>query len=319
MEAAAGPTSAPTHFTYDPFDEEAGPSTWAKNFPTSQCAGTSQSPVQLPNYANAKADNTLKPLSPSYAIPANTVLSLRNTGHALQINMPTGLTLQGGALGANPYNVVQMHMHGQSEHAVAGAHYPLEFHIVHSDPTRNGTTDPRALAVLGIMVAESPDNVDNAALTPLVSLLPNFTTPLNNFNASAVITQPFSLTSLLPTNMDYYHYNGSLTTPPCSEQVVWHVLTTPILASRAQILALTAPFGAVGNSRPTQPLNGRSVAVTSFNTPTSTPTSTPTTSSPTTSSFGASQNITCKNGASTLSMTLAGVMSMIGAMIANMQ
>ena len=64
---------------------------------------------------------------------------------------------------------------------------------------------------------------------------------------------------LLPSTKSSYRYDGSLTTPPCSEGVKWFVLTTPIELSEAQIAAFTAIVH--GNNRPVQPLKGRKLLV----------------------------------------------------------
>ncbi|MBK7002799.1 MAG: carbonic anhydrase family protein [Rhodoferax sp.] len=66
-----------------------------------------------------------------------------------------------------------------------------------------------------------------------------------------------NLNELLPTDQRYYQFMGSLTTPPCSENVLWLVLKQPVSISRAQIRLFTQLYP--NNARPVQPLNGRTV------------------------------------------------------------
>jgi carbonic anhydrase len=61
---------------------------------------------------------------------------------------------------------------------------------------------------------------------------------------------------LLPANRDYFRYNGSLTTPPCSEGVRWLIMKQPMTVSRAQIEAFEHALG-FANNRPVQPVNAR--------------------------------------------------------------
>jgi carbonic anhydrase len=63
--------------------------------------------------------------------------------------------------------------------------------------------------------------------------------------------------ALLPAARTSYRYDGSLTTPPCSEGVKWVVMTTPIQLSKEQVAAFTTIIR--DNNRPVQALNGRTV------------------------------------------------------------
>ncbi|MBK6427845.1 MAG: carbonic anhydrase family protein [Blastocatellia bacterium] len=64
---------------------------------------------------------------------------------------------------------------------------------------------------------------------------------------------------LMPRNRSAYRYEGSLTTPPCSEGVKWIVLKEPVQMSEAQIKGFRSILWK--NNRPVQPLNGRRLIV----------------------------------------------------------
>jgi carbonic anhydrase len=162
-----------------------------------------------------------------------------NNGHTIQINYEGGDTL---TIGNDTYTLVQYHFHNQSEHTVKGQHYPMEMHLVHK--AANGK-----LAVIGVFIEAG---AHNAAFDPIWNNLPTQKGVETHYPSVNV-----DVDRLLPTNRASYRYDGSLTTPPCSEGVRWIVMTTPIQLSAEQIKAFTAIIH--DNNRPTQPLNGRPV------------------------------------------------------------
>ena len=145
-------------------------------------------------------------------------------------------------VGATAYQLAQYHFHAPSEHTVNGTHSPMEMHFVH-------TTADGQLAVIGVLIVEG---AHNAAFDPIWANLPTQKGMENHLTHVKV-----DVDALLPTARTTYRYDGSLTTPPCSEGVKWFVMTTPIALSPAQIHAFTSLIH--GNNRPVQPLNGRSV------------------------------------------------------------
>jgi carbonic anhydrase len=138
--------------------------------------------------------------------------------------------------------VVQFHFHAHGEHTVEGVAAPLELHIVHRD--ENG-----GLAVLGVLIEEG---AENEALAPVFDHLPG-----GEGEPQEIEGVEIDLGDALPESLAAWRYDGSLTTPPCSEGVRWHVLSNPIEASAAQIGAFETRFD--HNYRPTQPLNGRTI------------------------------------------------------------
>lgn len=218
-----------THWDYS---GEAGPQNWAKLTPEfHSCAGQNQSPVNLDGFIEAE----LEPLKVSYKAGATEVM---NNGHTVQVAYDPGSTL---TLDGKTFQLIQFHFHMPSENQIKGLSYPLEGHLVHSDEQGN-------LAVLAVMFREGERNATLASL---------WDTPPAEGQKQAV-SPHLNIRDMLPADLDYYRFNGSLTTPPCSEGVRWLVLKQPIVASHTQIEALTKSVGHA-NNRPLQPLNARAI------------------------------------------------------------
>ncbi len=162
-----------------------------------------------------------------------------NNGHTVQINYDDGDTL---TLGDAPYELVQYHFHTPSEHTFSGRSFPMEMHMVHR--TRSG-----ALAVVGVLIEEGRHN---PAFEPIWANLPTEKGLETHYEHVKV-----DVDALLPVIHASYRYDGSLTTPPCTEGVKWVVLATPITLDASQILAFTRLIR--HNSRPVQPLHRRPV------------------------------------------------------------
>lgn len=220
------------HWSYH--EEESAPDKWQDLCGAfSACGGTAQSPIDIVP-ANAQRDAHLKPIQVHYG---KTKVNIVNNGHTIQFNVDEGNTAN---FNGKEYKLQQFHFHALSEHTVNGQHFPIEAHFVH----KLGDND---LAVLGIFFKEGKSN-------PLFEkYLDNFPAEKGNFTAG----DELDLMSILPGDLSYYTYNGSLTTPPCSEIVTWYVLKTPVEASREQIERFSKILH--DNYRPTQPLNGRRV------------------------------------------------------------
>jgi carbonic anhydrase len=142
------------------------------------------------------------------------------------------------------YRLVQLHFHSPSENELRGQTYPLEIHFVHQG-------EQGELAVIGVFVKGGQAN---PSIQEIIDHLPSkhgieLTTPGQYINPSY----------LLPANGDYYSFDGSLTTPPCTEGVHWVVMKNTIEASPAQIVLLRKALGG-GNARPVQPLKGRVIS-----------------------------------------------------------
>lgn len=227
--ARTAPASHGTHWTYE---GEEGPDHWGEiSSAWSLCkTGHMQSPVDL----GAAAALGRFTVSATYRPGALTVL---NNGHTVQVNFPEGSTLSSGIA---RYKLVQMHFHTPSEETVYGVHYPMVAHFVHVDYAGN-------YAVLGVLFEEGAVNPE---LEKIIKAAPH-----TEQGAATVPGVTFDPARLLPANLAVWRYEGSLTTPPCSEGVRWHVATHRATASAGQIAALHAILG--DNARPVQPLYGR--------------------------------------------------------------
>lgn len=163
---------------------------------------------------------------------------VENNGHTLQAT-PQGKA-QTIVINGKTYTLKQFHFHTPSEHTFKGKHFPMEAHFVHQ--AEDGT-----LAVIGSVFKPGKNN---PALSALIAkkLKAGESVDLKNLNIQA----------LLPKDSKSFQLKGSLTTPPCSENVTWVVLKTPVQADAAQFKAMRDIIGGE-NNRPVQPLNDREV------------------------------------------------------------
>jgi carbonic anhydrase len=168
-----------------------------------------------------------------------TIENIVNNGHSIQANVATGGTLK---TPTGDYMLKQFHFHSPSEHTYNGKHAAMEMHMVHADADGN-------LAVVGVMIEEGAENKFFARIWPNIPAAKGGKTPVTGMG--------FGPADLLPTSRATYRYSGSLTTPPCSENVDWTMMQTPVTASAAQIAAFRNVM--YHNNRPTQPLNGRAI------------------------------------------------------------
>ena len=210
-----------------------GPSHWGDLDAASKvCSiGSQQSPIDIELPIEAE----LPPLKIQWAKSADTII---NNGHTIQLNAAPGSTLK---LGDDEYKLVQFHFHRPSEHLVDGKRYPMEAHFVHQHASGR-------LAVVGVLMTAGKEN---PAFNKVVTTMPDKEGP-------AVKADPaIDPNGFLPDDLDYYRYNGSLTTPPCAETVEWLLLTEPIEVSDADIARFAKLYAM--NARPVQKDNRRFV------------------------------------------------------------
>lgn len=215
-----------------------GPKNWGKLKPDYRlCStGTMQTPINLTN-AMAGAANSVK--RDYKTMP----LKIENNGHTIQVNATPGSTC---TVDGERFELLQFHVHHPSEHLLSGKATRLEIHFVH----RNAAGQ---LAVLGVFYEPGPSAL--AGLDPIWAAMPRSAGPEREISAISIAPE-----TLFPTNPRHFRYQGSLTTPPCSEGVTWVVYAQPVTVSAAQVRAFAQLFP--NNARPVQPLNRRSLLVT---------------------------------------------------------
>ena len=218
------------HWSYD---GEHGPEHWggmSREF--EKCSkGMRQSPIDITDAAGEKLPAIKFAYKP-------TKLKLLNNGHTIQVNYDKGSFI---TVGNEKYQLAQFHFHTPSEHTLGGKAFANELHLVHKS-AKGG------LAVVGILLE---DGAENPAYKNVFANLPK--------KSDETIDTAISINaeSLLPADRSYYRYDGSLTTPPCSEGVNWFVLKTPIQLSKEQLAKYTEIFKKT--NRPVQPLHDRKI------------------------------------------------------------
>uniref|UniRef100_A0A672J9M9 Carbonic anhydrase n=1 Tax=Salarias fasciatus TaxID=181472 RepID=A0A672J9M9_SALFA len=239
-----------------------GPDKWCDNFPIAN--GPRQSPIDILPGA-ASYDSGLKPLNLKYD-PA-TCLDILNNGHSFQVSFSDdndSSSLKDGPI-SGTYRLKQFHFHWGasddkgSEHTVAGTKYPAELHLVHWNTKYasfgEAASQPDGLAVVGVFLKVNLNQQQVAHFS-------------YHFQGKQTTFPNFDPATLLPGCLDYWTYDGSLTTPPLLESVTWIVCKEPISVSSDQMGKFRSLlFSAEGESeccmmdnyRPPQPLKGRAV------------------------------------------------------------
>jgi len=206
-----------------------GPENWGKEFPI--CGkGKSQAPLNI----KGPFEKVRFSVAPDYK-PGQ--LKIVNNGHTIQINVPAGSKIR---IDGQPYDLLQFHFHRPSEEHIDGKPSAMVVHFVHKNAEG-------ALAVLAVMLREGNEN-------PVIKTL---WTHAPKEEGPEVVPDGvmFNPANLLPREMDFFHYDGSLTTPPCTEKVKFFILKSQVNIAKEQVTDF--PFKM--NARPLQALNGRPI------------------------------------------------------------
>jgi carbonic anhydrase len=229
------------------YEDENGPARWgAMQSDWRQCAeGRRQSPIDLASPVEKKLPDIAVHRLSEHAVEVLTqkeVLEELDNGHTVQVNVKLPRALR---IDKKSYSLQQFHFHSPSEHTVNGEHLPMEIHFVHE--AADGS-----LAVLGVLVRSG---AYNPAIGSLWSSLPEGEGDSNRTQ----LPESFAQSLLTEAEDGFYHYSGSLTTPPCTEGVKWMIKKVPTELSAGQIERFRAIYD--HNNRPTNPLNDRELYV----------------------------------------------------------
>ena len=224
------PSHAHVHWAYE---GEGGPENWGKLKPeyVTCDTGKRQSPIDIRD--GFRVD--LEAIEFSYRQSAFRVV---DNGHTIQVEVDgSSIRLLG-----KTYDLIQFHFHRPSEERVNGRSFDMVAHLVHK------SVDGR-IAVLAVLLEKGMEN-------PVVQTVWN-NLPLEK---NEYVTPPglaIDVAQLLPEDRSYYTYMGSLTTPPCSEGVLWLVLKQPQQISPEQFTLFTRLYR--HNARPVQASFGRMI------------------------------------------------------------
>jgi carbonic anhydrase len=223
--AAGGP-----EWSYDA-ESESGPEYWGDISEKYKACkeGLSQSPVDI---AGA-LDVALPRIEFNYA---PTKLNIINNGHTIVVKYDKGSSI---TIAKEKYKLMQFHFHTPSEHLIDGLPAVMEMHLVHK-------SNRGKLAVVGVLFHVGAENINFESIWANLPEKPR---------QKRSVGVKINAINLLPGSKSYYAYSGSLTTPPCTEGVKWHVLRAPLEVSEEQLMKIESILGA--NSRLVQPLNER--------------------------------------------------------------
>ncbi|MFN0041229.1 MAG: carbonic anhydrase, partial [Burkholderiales bacterium] len=192
--------------------------------------GRQQSPIDISDGARLE----LEPITFSYAPAA---LRIIDNGHTIQVNIDEGRYI---LIGGKRFDLKQFHFHKPAEERVGGRSYDLVAHLVHKSVEGK-------LAVVAVLFELGHDNPFLRRLWPYL--------PMEEGTESILPDVRLELDKLLPENRGYFTYMGSLTTPPCTEGVLWMVMKTPVPISIEQLAVFARLYPM--NARPLQSANGR--------------------------------------------------------------
>ncbi|MDH5326029.1 MAG: carbonic anhydrase family protein [Gammaproteobacteria bacterium] len=209
-----------------------GPDNWGSmKAEYAECSsGKRQSPIDINHALSAKLSSIKFNYQPS-------LVEVLNNGHTIQVNNNAASSIK---VGTEQYDLLQFHFHSPSENTVGNKPYDMEMHLVHKNKAGE-------LAVVGVFLKAGSNNKQ----------LDKFWGDMPQHQDRKMLKASLNPKHLLPANKSFYHFKGSLTTPPCSEGVNWFVMKNPVQVSKQQIKQFLSIVGE--NARPVQAANGRFV------------------------------------------------------------
>ncbi|MEM8515784.1 carbonic anhydrase [Janthinobacterium sp. CAN_S7] len=231
VKAAPPPPPSVPRATHWSYEGDSGPENWGKiNVDWARCGnGSRQSPIDIRDGMKVELEQISFDYHPSS-------FNVVDNGHTVQVGVSGGnyITVQN-----RMFELQQFHFHRPSEERINGKAFEMVVHLVHRDAEGR-------LAVLALLLERG------APQATIQTVWNNL--PLEKFQTMqpTILLDP---AEMLPTRRDYYTYMGSLTSPPCSEGVLWLVMKQPVQASPAQMALFSRLYPL--NARPIQPANGR--------------------------------------------------------------
>ena len=244
--ATSGPRKAPKKKAVDPhanpaanmhvhwsYEGEGAPSNWSKlDAKNAACAtGKRQSPIDIREGIKVDLEGIKFDYKP-------TQFRIIDNGHTVQVTVGDGLSM---TVMGRRYDLLQFHFHRPSEERVNGRLYDMVIHLVHKN-------DEGGLGVIAVLLEKGMEN-------PVMQTLWNHMPLERDMEVNPEVA--IDLNKLLPENRAYWTYMGSLTTPPCTENVLWMVFKQPTQISAEQVAIFSRLYR--NNARPVQPSNGRLV------------------------------------------------------------
>nr|XP_055045001.1 carbonic anhydrase 6 [Misgurnus anguillicaudatus] len=240
---------------------------WAEKFP--ECGKTKQSPIDIQR-RKVQYNPGLQQLELSGYDATKGKFKMTNNGHSVEIELPSTMTITKGF--KDRYTAVQMHLHwggwdmeeSGSEHTVDGIRYMAELHVVHYNSGKyksfaEAKDKPDGLAVLAFFYEDG--HFENTYYSDFIANLAKV-----KYAGQSMEISDINIRAMLPENLNhFFRYEGSLTTPPCYESILWTVFDTPVTLSHNQIRKLESTLmdsynkTLLNDYRIAQPLNDRVV------------------------------------------------------------
>jgi carbonic anhydrase len=210
-----------------------GPEAWGELSPDfAACSeGKRQSPIEI------KDPTSTKRQPPTFDYTDGTS-AVDNNGHSIEATSGPGNSM---SVDGTEYSLIRMHFHAPSETVMDGTTYPVEAHFVHQSKAGD-------LAVFAVLFEEGRDSEGWESFVDQMGL---------EDEASGIAKITWS--QMLPSKTKTVRFDGSLTTPECTEGLNWLVATTPVEVSSDQISEFRGAYD--DNARPVQPVNGREVTI----------------------------------------------------------
>jgi len=245
-----------TEESHDYWDYD-NPSEWQKHFPSA--AGLYQSPIDINSHKTVLRHYPLFIFSDKYQ--SNEIFKLINNGHQVAATLADhtygqsekDLWFTGGGLTGQFY-FVNFHLHWGnndrhgSEHEIDGYRFPAEAHFVF----KNNESGQLAVFSLLFTIADQWDN-ENTEWEKYADAASQL------INANDTINCTFNLSQLMKANeRQFFRYIGSLTTPPCTEGVIWTIFMNRIPIEEESLNKLRQNV-MKKIYRPVQPINNRTI------------------------------------------------------------